>query len=81
MSIPFPQKHGGMGLGVFEAVLAIEEVARADQSLAVSAMVSMATGLHSVALRQRIADREVVAGDRDRPEDVRDRGNRTERRK
>src|SRR5271156_6294394 len=40
MSIPFAEKHGGMGLGVFEA-----EVARADQSLAVSAMVSMATGL------------------------------------
>jgi alkylation response protein AidB-like acyl-CoA dehydrogenase len=45
MSIPFPEKFGGMGLGVFDAVLAIEEVARADQSLAVSAMVSMATGL------------------------------------
>ena len=45
MSIPFAEKHGGMGLGVFDAVLALEEVARADQSLAVSAMVSMATGL------------------------------------
>jgi alkylation response protein AidB-like acyl-CoA dehydrogenase len=45
MSIPFSAEHGGMGLGVFEAVLALEEVARADQSLAVSAMVSMATGL------------------------------------
>lgn len=45
MSIPFPEELGGMGLGVFEAVLAIEEIARADQSLAVSAMVSMATGL------------------------------------
>jgi alkylation response protein AidB-like acyl-CoA dehydrogenase len=45
MSIPFDEKHGGMGLGVFEAVLALEEVACADQSLAVSAMVSMATGL------------------------------------
>jgi alkylation response protein AidB-like acyl-CoA dehydrogenase len=45
MSIPFAEKHGGMGLGVVEAVLAIEEIARADQSLAVSAMVSMATGL------------------------------------
>jgi short-chain 2-methylacyl-CoA dehydrogenase len=45
MSIPFAEKHGGMGLGVFEAVLAIEEIARADQSLAVSAMVSIATGL------------------------------------
>jgi len=45
MSIPFDEKYGGMGLGVFDAVLALEEVARADQSLAVSAMVSMATGL------------------------------------
>ncbi len=45
MSIPFAEEYGGMGLGVFDAVLAIEEVARADQSLAVSAMVSMATGL------------------------------------
>src|SRR3954468_4308157 len=45
MSIPFAEKHGGMGLGVFEAVLALEEIARADQSLAVSAMVSIATGL------------------------------------
>jgi short-chain 2-methylacyl-CoA dehydrogenase len=45
MSIPFAPDYGGMGLGVFEAVLALEEVARADQSLAVSAMVSMATGL------------------------------------
>ena len=45
MSIPFSEKHGGMGLGVFDAVLALEEIARADQSLAVSAMVSMATGL------------------------------------
>lgn len=45
MSIPFPEDLGGMGLGVFEAVLAIEALARADQSIAVSAMVSMATGL------------------------------------
>jgi alkylation response protein AidB-like acyl-CoA dehydrogenase len=45
MSIPFPEELGGMGLGVFDAVLAIEEIARADQSLAVSTMVSMATGL------------------------------------
>jgi len=45
MSIPFSEELGGMGLGVFEATLAIEEIARADQSLAVSAMVSMATGL------------------------------------
>src|SRR3984957_21229595 len=45
MSIPFAENLGGMGLGVFDAVLVLEEVARADQSLAVSAMVSMATGL------------------------------------
>ncbi|MCC5986359.1 MAG: acyl-CoA dehydrogenase family protein [Pararhodobacter sp.] len=45
MAIPFPQELGGMGLGVFDAVLAIEELARADQSLAVSTMVSMASGL------------------------------------
>ena len=45
MSIPFPEELGGMGLGVFEATLAIEEIARADQSLAVSTMVSIATGL------------------------------------
>ena len=45
MSIPFPEDLGGMGLGVFDATLAIEEIARADQSLAVSAMVSIATGL------------------------------------
>jgi short/branched chain acyl-CoA dehydrogenase len=45
MSIPFSEELGGMGLGVFESALAIEEIARADQSLAVSAMVSIATGL------------------------------------
>jgi alkylation response protein AidB-like acyl-CoA dehydrogenase len=45
MSIPFSEELGGMGLGVFEAALAIEEIARADQSLAVSSMVSIATGL------------------------------------
>ncbi len=45
MAIPFPEELGGMGLGVFEAALAIEALARADQSIAVSTMVSMATGL------------------------------------
>ena len=34
-----------IGLAALDAVIAIEEIARADQSLAVSAMVSMATGL------------------------------------
>ena len=45
MAIPFSKDLGGMGLGVFDAVLAMEELARADQSLAVTTMVSMATGL------------------------------------
>jgi short/branched chain acyl-CoA dehydrogenase len=45
LGIPFSEDEGGLGLGVFDAVLALEELARADQSLAVSAMVSMATGL------------------------------------
>jgi short/branched chain acyl-CoA dehydrogenase len=44
-SIPFDEKWGGLGLGTFETALALEQVARADQSLAVSAMVSIATGL------------------------------------
>ncbi len=44
-SIPFAEEWGGMGLGTFEMVLALEQIARADQSLAVSAMVSVATGL------------------------------------
>ena len=44
-AIPFDPKWGGLGLGVMDAVLALEEIARADQSLAVSTMVSMATGL------------------------------------
>jgi short-chain 2-methylacyl-CoA dehydrogenase len=45
LAIPFGEEWGGMGLGVMEATLALEEVARADQSLAVGAMVSIATGL------------------------------------
>lgn len=44
-SIPFGEEWGGMGLGTFEMVLALEQIARADQSLAVSTMVSVATGL------------------------------------
>ncbi|HLG86150.1 MAG TPA: acyl-CoA dehydrogenase family protein [Alphaproteobacteria bacterium] len=43
--IPFEEKWGGMGLGTFETALALEQVARADQSLAVTTMVSIATGL------------------------------------
>lgn len=44
-SIPFAEAWGGMGLGTFEMALALEQVARADQSLAVGTMVSVATGL------------------------------------
>jgi short/branched chain acyl-CoA dehydrogenase len=66
MSIPFDEKYGGMGLGVFEAVLALEEVARADQSLAVSAMVSIASGLTLARFgRQPLIDKwlpEIVTG-------------------
>ncbi len=45
LALPFEERWGGMGLGVTDAALALEQVARADQSLAVTAMVSMATGL------------------------------------
>ena len=45
MLIPFPQKWGGLGLGVLDTVVALEQLARADQSLAVGVMVSIATGL------------------------------------
>jgi len=44
-SIPFAEAHGGMGLGTFEMTLAVEQLARADQSLAVTTMVSVAAGL------------------------------------
>lgn len=44
-SIPFKEEHGGLGLGVLEMSLAIEELARADQTFALSIMVAVATGL------------------------------------
>jgi len=44
-AVPFDEQYGGMGCGVLDTTLAIEELARADQSLAVGAMVSIATGL------------------------------------
>ncbi len=44
-AIPFAEELGGLGLGTFEMVLALEQLARADQSLAVTTMVSVATGL------------------------------------
>ncbi len=45
MALPFAEEWGGLGLGTFDTALAIEEIARADQSLAVSVMVSIASGL------------------------------------
>lgn len=44
-AIPFATEHGGLGLGTLEMALAIEQLAIADQSLAVTTMVSVATGL------------------------------------
>ena len=44
-SIPFDQKYGGMGLGTMDMALAIEQLAKADQTLAVTTMVSVAAGL------------------------------------
>ena len=44
-AIPFAPEHGGMGLGTLDMALAIEQIAIADQSLAVTTMVSVAAGL------------------------------------
>ncbi len=44
-AIPFAPEWGGLGQGTFEMALAVEEIARGDQSLAVTTMVSVATGL------------------------------------
>ena len=44
-AIPFKEEHGGLGLGILEMSLAIEELARADQTFALSVMVAVATGL------------------------------------
>lgn len=44
-SIPFPVEHGGMGFDTLEMVIALEQLARSDQSMAATAMVSVACGL------------------------------------
>lgn len=44
-AIPFKEEHGGLGLGILDMSLAIEELARADQTLALTTMVAVATGL------------------------------------
>lgn len=43
--LPFSTEYGGLGHGMLESSIAIEEIARYDQSLAVTLMVSMASGL------------------------------------
>lgn len=44
-ALPFAQEYGGMGLGTFDMALAIEQIAKQDQTLAVTMMVSVAAGL------------------------------------
>ena len=44
-AIPFSEEYGGMGMGTFEMALAIEQIAKRDQTLAVTMMVSVAAGL------------------------------------
>jgi alkylation response protein AidB-like acyl-CoA dehydrogenase len=44
-AIPFKAENGGMGLGTLEMALAVEQLAIADQSLAVTTMVSVSAGL------------------------------------
>lgn len=44
-AIPHSTDYGGLGLGTFEMALALEEIARVDQSLAVTTMVNAACGL------------------------------------
>ena len=44
-AIPHGVENGGLGLGTFEMVLALEQIARVDQSLAVSTMVNAACSL------------------------------------
>jgi short/branched chain acyl-CoA dehydrogenase len=44
-AIPHSSEYGGLGLGTFEMALALEEIARVDQSLAVTTMVNAACGL------------------------------------
>lgn len=65
-AIPFPEDLGGMGLGVLDMVIALEQLARADQSLAVTTMVSVASGLTLARFGDRaLAEKflpEIVAG-------------------
>lgn len=67
-AIPHAPDDGGMGLGTFEMVLALEQIARVDQSLAVTTMVNAGCSLAfskfaSVNLK-RVWLADVVAGKR-----------------
>ena len=44
-ALPFAEEYGGMGLGTFDMALAIEQIAKRDQTLAVTMMVSVSCGL------------------------------------
>lgn len=44
-ALPFAEEFGGMGLGTFDMALAIEQIAKRDQTLAVTMMVSVSAGL------------------------------------
>lgn len=44
-AIPHDPAYGGMGLGTLDMVIALEQIARVDQSLAVTTMVNCASGL------------------------------------
>ncbi len=44
-AIPHSVEDGGLGLGTFTMILALEEIARVDQSLAITTMVNAASGL------------------------------------
>jgi alkylation response protein AidB-like acyl-CoA dehydrogenase len=65
-AIPFDEHFGGMGLGVLDMVIALEQLAGADQSLAVTTMVSVASGLTLARFGDRsLADKylpDIVAG-------------------
>ena len=67
-SIPHDPAHGGMGLGTMDMVLALEQIAQFDQSLAVTTMVNAACSLTlSRFASKELKDRwlpDVVAGRR-----------------
>jgi short-chain 2-methylacyl-CoA dehydrogenase len=44
-ALPFAEENGGMGLGLMESALALEQLGRADQSLAITTMTNMSCGL------------------------------------